>query len=65
MSLVFLSPGWADALTEAVNGDGEFAAAAGSQRARIQQVIATSDGEKRYWTTIEDGKIAKIGRAHV
>lgn len=58
MSLTFLSPEWADALTEAVNGDEAFAAAAAGQRARIQQVIATSDGEKRYWTTIEDGKIA-------
>ena len=46
MSLAFLSPEWADALTDAVNANGEFAAAAGSQHARIQQVIATSDGEK-------------------
>jgi len=58
VSLVFLSPGWAEALTQAVNGDGEFAAAAGSQRARIQQIITTDEGEKRYWTTIEDGTIA-------
>ena len=58
MSLRFLSPEWADALTAEVNADGEFAAAAGSQRARIQQVIATDGGEHRYWTTIEDGKIA-------
>jgi len=58
VSLTFLSPEWADALTEAVNGNGEFATAAGSQHARIQQVITTADGEKRYWTTIEDGKIA-------
>jgi putative sterol carrier protein len=57
VSLAFLSPEWADALTDAVNANGEFAAAAGSQHARIQQVIATSDGEKRYWTTIDDGKI--------
>ncbi len=58
MSLTFLSPEWADALTDTVNGDEAFAAAAAGQRARIQQVIATTDGEKRYWTTIEDGKIA-------
>ena len=58
MSLTFLSREWADALTEEVNGDEAFAAAASGQRARIQQVIATTDGEKRYWTTIEDGKIA-------
>jgi putative sterol carrier protein len=58
VSLTFLSPEWADALTAEVNRDGEFAAAAGGQRARIQQVITTPEGEKRYWTTIEDGKIA-------
>jgi putative sterol carrier protein len=58
VSLTFLSPEWAGALTEAVNANGEFAGAAGSQHARIQQVITTTDGEKRYWTTIEDGKIA-------
>jgi putative sterol carrier protein len=58
VSFAFLSPEWADALTEAVNVNGEFAAAAGSQHARIQQVIATPEGEKRYWTTIEDGTIA-------
>jgi putative sterol carrier protein len=58
VSLTFLSPEWAGALTEAVNANGEFAAAAGSQHARIQQVITTTEGEKRYWTTIEDGKIA-------
>jgi putative sterol carrier protein len=58
VSLRFLSPEWADTLTAEVNGNGEFATAAGSQRARIQQVIATDDGEQRYWTTIEDGRIA-------
>jgi putative sterol carrier protein len=58
VSLTFLSPEWADALTEAVNRDEAFAAAAAGQRARIQQVITTTDGEARYWTTIEDGKIA-------
>jgi putative sterol carrier protein len=58
VSLTFLSPEWADALTKAVNGNGGFAAAAGSQHARIQQVITTPDGETRYWTTIEGGSIA-------
>jgi len=58
VSLKFLSPEWADALTGSVNGGGEFAAAAGSQRARIQQVITSTDGETRYWTTIHGGTIA-------
>jgi putative sterol carrier protein len=58
VSLRFLSPEWADALTAEVNGDPDFATAAGGQRARIQQVISSDAGEQRYWTTIEDGKIA-------
>ena len=58
MSLRFLSPEWADALTAEVNADPDFATAAGGQRARIQQVISSDAGEQRYWTTIEGGKIA-------
>jgi putative sterol carrier protein len=58
VSLRFLSPEWADALTAEVNADPDFATAAGGQRARIQQVIASDAGEQRYWTTIEGGKIA-------
>jgi putative sterol carrier protein len=59
VSLRFLSPEWADALTSSVNGGDAFAQAAGTQRARIQQVITAADGETtRYWTTIEDGTIA-------
>ncbi|TMK14194.1 MAG: hypothetical protein E6G63_08840 [Actinobacteria bacterium] len=58
MSLRFLSPEWADALTSAVNAGDAFAQAAGAQRARIQQVITSADGETRYWTTIEGGAIA-------
>jgi putative sterol carrier protein len=58
VSLRFLSPEWADALTSSVNGGDAFAQAAGTQRARIQQVITAADGQTRYWTTIEDGTIA-------
>jgi putative sterol carrier protein len=58
VSLRFLSPEWADALTAEVNADPAFATAAGGQRARIQQVISSDAGEQRYWTTIEGGKIA-------
>jgi putative sterol carrier protein len=58
VSLRFLSPEWADALTAEVNADPDFATAAGGQRARIQQVISSDAGEQRYWTTIEGGKIA-------
>ena len=57
MSMKFLSPEWVDALKAAVNGGPDFKQAAANQSARIQQVISTSDGETRYWTTIDAGTI--------
>jgi putative sterol carrier protein len=53
----FLSQEWADALMEAVNSGDEFAKAAGTASARIQQVITTPDGESRYWTVVADGRL--------
>ena len=58
MSIRFLSEEWATAVMDAVNGGDEFAQAAGTASARIQQVITKSDGEvAHYWTVIADGKI--------
>ena len=57
MSMRFLSEEWAQAVMEAVNGNDEFAKAAGTSTARIQQVITTPDGETHYWTTVEEGKL--------
>ena len=58
MSIPFLSDEWASAVMEAVNAGGDFAQAAGTQAARIQQVI-TRDGADtaHYWTIVHDGKI--------
>ena len=58
MSIPFLSDEWASAVMEAVNAGDDFAQAAGSQSARIQQVI-TRDGADpaHYWTIVHDGKI--------
>jgi putative sterol carrier protein len=53
----FLSEEWAQAVMDAVNADEEFANAAGTTQARIQQVIKTGDGEVRYWTTVENGRL--------
>ena len=57
MSMKFLSEEWAQAVMEAVNANDEFAKAAGTSTARLQQVIKTADGETHYWTTVEDGKL--------
>jgi putative sterol carrier protein len=57
VSIRFLSQEWADAVMAAVNGADDFAKAAGTSRARIQQIITAADGDRRYWTTVEDGKL--------
>jgi putative sterol carrier protein len=57
VSIRFLSEEWATAVMDAVNSDPTFATAAGTARARIQQVIKTTDGEVHYWTTLEDGRL--------
>ena len=59
VSIPFLSDEWATAVMEAVNAGDEFAQAAGTQAARIQQVITKRDGAEpaHYWTIVHDGKI--------
>ena len=58
MSIRFLTEEWATAVMETVNNGEEFAQAAGTSAARIQQVITKPDGEtSHYWTVVADGKI--------
>jgi putative sterol carrier protein len=58
VSIPFLSDEWAAAVMDAVNAGQDFSQAAGTQSARIQQVI-TRDGDEpaHYWTIVHDGKI--------
>lgn len=58
MSMKFLSEEWAEAVMQAVNGNDEFAKAAGTAAARLQQVITMPEGETHYWTVVEDGKLS-------
>jgi putative sterol carrier protein len=53
----FLSPEWAEALKAELNASEAFRRAASGQRATIQQVITTADGDTHYWITIADGQI--------
>jgi putative sterol carrier protein len=53
----FLSKEWAAAVVEAVNNGEEFAKAAGTSAARVQNVITKADGDAHYWTVVADGKI--------
>jgi putative sterol carrier protein len=54
----FLTDEWADQVKSALNSSEGFQRAAGSQTAKIQQVITgTPDGdEKRYWFRLEGGQ---------
>lgn len=56
MSVKFLSEEWAEEVTRAVNENEAFQKAAGSQAARIQNVVTTPEGEKKYFFTLEGGR---------
>jgi len=56
----FLSEEWTQAVQEALNASEAFRSAAGSQSAKVQQVVTTPEGEKRYWFKLEGGK-AELG----
>lgn len=57
MAVRFLSPEWAEAVKSALNTSEEFKEAATNQRATIQQIITTAEGEILYWIKIVDGAI--------
>lgn len=57
MPVKFLSDEWAQALKTELNQSDVFRQAATGQKATIQQVITTADGETHYWITIADGQI--------
>jgi len=53
----FLSDEWTAELKKRLNASESFRAAAGTTEAMIENVIATSDGQKRYWIKIADGGV--------
>jgi putative sterol carrier protein len=57
VALAFLSQEWATALTQTLNENEEFKAAAAPHTATIQQVITRDGQETRYWTRIADDRI--------
>ena len=58
MAVKFLSQEWADALTEKLNADESFTSSIAGKKAKIQQNVSGPDGQKPYWLTIEDGRVA-------
>jgi putative sterol carrier protein len=57
LAVKFLSPEWAQALTEKLNADETFTKSIANQHAKIQQIITGPDGERKYWLTLDDGRI--------
>jgi putative sterol carrier protein len=60
MGVKFLSEEWAKAVEDALNANEQFKNSAGSTAAKVQQVVTTPDGEKKYWFKLESGK-AELG----
>jgi len=52
----FLSEEWAQAVQDALNSNDSFKSAAGSQSAKIQQVVNIDEGEKKYWFKLDGGQ---------
>ncbi len=57
MGIKFLSDDWAKGITEALNSNDAFKAAAGSQGAKIQNVVTTPEGESKYYFVLEGGQV--------
>ena len=57
MGVQFLSDEWAQAVKGALASNDSVKSAAGSMAARVQQVVTTPDGEKRYWFKLEGGTV--------
>ncbi len=60
MAVKFLSEEWANEVTTALNNSDAFKNAAGSQSARLQQVVSGPEGEKKYYFRLEGGQ-AEVG----
>ena len=57
MSVTFLSTEWADAVKAQLNANDEFRKASAGQKAMIQQIITSDEGQTHYWIEIVDGTI--------
>ena len=61
MGVKFLSEEWAGAVQDALNSNEQFKSSAGSQTAKVQQVVTGApDGEVKYWFKLEAGQ-ASLG----
>jgi putative sterol carrier protein len=56
VGLKYLSEEWASAVTEKINQDDAFKQAAGTQSAKLQQVVNTPEGEVKYYFKLDGGQ---------
>jgi putative sterol carrier protein len=60
----FLSDEWAQEVNKALGENDAFKSAAGSQSAKLQQVVTTPEGEKKYFFKLEGGT-AEVGTGEI
>ena len=65
MAVKYLSEEWVNEVQQAINNNESFKSAAGSQTARIQQIVTGSpEGETKYWFKLEGGE-ANLGLGEI
>jgi putative sterol carrier protein len=57
LAVKFLSEEWAKAFTDAMNASDDFKQAAGSQTSKVQNVVSSPEGEKRFYLKLEGGQV--------
>ena len=57
MAVKFLSEEWAKATTEALASNESFKQAAGTNTVKLNNVINTPEGEKKYYVKVENGQV--------
>ncbi len=64
MAVKFLSEEWTNEVTQALNQSDAFKNAAGSQSAKLQQVVNSPEGEKKYFFKLDGGQ-AEVGLGEI
>jgi putative sterol carrier protein len=57
LAVKFLSEEWAKAFTDAMNSSDDFKQAAGTQTSKVQNVVNSPEGEKRFYLKLENGQV--------
>lgn len=58
MPVEFLSEDWVGAVEAGLKANDGFKSATKGQRARVQQIVTSGDGELCYWIRIDNGEVS-------